>query len=939
MRLPSFFTSILVAAIVLMAAVAAPARVSQAARGPASLGSALAQVRYIYRGLSVQPPHQGRHAGHTKDRLYDQYGLLTLQNQKASVGFSDGTVLQLNQNTNAILSSHLTHVNRGEVAEYLAPGTNHRVQTAAAVASAIGTTFDVRMIGKRTVFVVLHGALQVSNPKGAVVVESNHQTSVTPGHAPLPPSPVDAQAVFAWTSGIPAPDLGEDIALDANGGQIVSFSSQREGPGNAGHVEHINDGQLTQGWESALGKTANQTVTVGFAGGSFYRISDVIIDPAATYGDPSSEDLKDFAIRVSSTTAADSAFTTVFQGTAARSDRLQHFHLPVPVRAKYVQLVAQDNYGSKERIAVAEWEVVATASLFALPAGLATDSQGFLYVADQNANRIDKLNSHGTIVAHWGSKGGGLGQFLAPQGVAVGADGTVYVADTENNRIEVFTAGGRFLRAWGGSGVDPGHFTSPVGIAVDRQGVVYVADFSADLSAPSVYYLRVQRFTAKGKLLGAWTNIADEGQTPASSGIAVDRQGNVWLTDYGTDTILKVSAAGKVLATIGGPGKTPGRFDGPMGIAVDKAGNVYVADVFNARIQRIGAGGFVQSWGQFGAGPRQFESPEGVATDSAGNLYVADTFNGRIQKLQASTGKVEAIWGKYATIPTILGQPAGIAVDPHGDVWITDSTNDRIQVRSPGGHVLAVLGYHGVLVTEHNTRGLGQFWNPQGIAIAPNGEVYVADTNNCRIQELAPRGPVGAIGNRACGIGPGQFQGPYAVALDSTGNLYVADTYSDRVLKLSPQGDLMWQYHVAGLGPGQLDYPEGIAVDHQGNVYVANYVDSTTGVFDGRIVKFSPAGKPIDTWGTPDQLGESRFFGPRGLTIDSQNHLYVADLGHNAVQELTTSGKVLAVFTLPANTLPDAVAIDKRGNLYVTDVAYQRVIKLAPTGEVLAIWT
>jgi sugar lactone lactonase YvrE len=943
MRLPPHLATIIPTVLLIVAAVLLPAHVSQAARGHAA-APPLGQVRYIYRGLTVQPPHQGRHAGHKQDPLYDQYGLLTQQNQKASVGFHDGTVLQMNQDTNAVLTAHLTQVQHGEVAEYLAPGTNHRVQTSAAVASAIGTVFDVRMAGNRTVFVVLHGALQVSNQKGAVVVKSNHETSVIPGHKPLPPSPVDALAVFAWTDGIPAPDLGEDIALDANGGQIVSFSSQRAGPADTGHVEHINDGLLTKGWESAPGKTANQTVTVGFAGGNFYRISDVIIDPAATYGDPSSEDLKNFAIRVSSTTTADSAFTTVFQGTAQRQSSLQHFHLPVPVRAKYVQLVAQDNYGSTQRIAVAEWEVVATASLFALPAGVAVDSHGFLYVADANANRIDRVNGHGTIVAHWGSKGNGNGQFVEPSGVAIGPDGNVYVADTGNGRIQVFGPSGRFLRAWGSPGVNDGQFQYLRGIAVDPKGTVYVADVSGSITNLGTFSLRIQKFSPTGKLLAAFNDLADAGRTPGSAGIAMDPQGNLWVADYGADTILKVSAQGKVLETIGGPGKTPGKFDSPVGIAVDRSGNVYVADLFNSRIQRIGSGGFVQSWGQFGSGRGQYEFPEGVAADNAGNLYVADTHGGRIEKLRASNGKVEAVWGKYATIPTILGQTNGVAVDPHGDVWVTDSTNDRVQVRSPGGQVLAVLGYHGFVHGERNTQGLGQFWNPQGIAIAPNGEVFVADTNNCRIEELAPRGPIGLLGGGKCGTGPGQFVAPYAVALDRQGNLYVADTHvgtalTDRVLKLSPNGKVLWTYHAVGLGPGKLDFPVGIAVDRAGNVYVSNRGNPLTGSTDSRIVKLSPAGKPLATWGTADPLGQSRFFGPEGLAVDGQNHLYVADLGHSAVQKLSSSGKVLAVFTLPNRAQPTAVAIDQKGDIYVADGPNQRVIKLAPTGEVLAIWT
>src|SRR5206468_3500060 len=89
----------------------------------------LAQVRYILHGLSVRPPGKGARKGAVKMALFDRYGLQTSSNQKASIGFHDGTVLHINENTDAVLSGHVTHVNRGEVAEYLAPGTDHRVET------------------------------------------------------------------------------------------------------------------------------------------------------------------------------------------------------------------------------------------------------------------------------------------------------------------------------------------------------------------------------------------------------------------------------------------------------------------------------------------------------------------------------------------------------------------------------------------------------------------------------------------------------------------------------------------------------------------------------------------------------------------------------------------------------------------------------------------
>jgi tripartite motif-containing protein 71 len=925
-----------VAAVILVATSSLPASpvAARAQAAPRGLpAGAVAQVRYIYHGLGVQPPRQARRAAHQKDPLYDQYALLTGTAEKASIGFADGTALHINQRTDAVISAHLTTVKRGEAAEYLAPGTDHAIKTDSATATSIGTTYDVSTDGSTSTFVVLHGALSVSNALGSVVVKSNQQTKVTTGHAPLPPSPVDALAVFAWTAGIPTPDLGEDIALDANGGSIVSFSSQRTDQGDAGAARHINDGLLSQGWESGTGKTSNQTVTMGFFGGNFYRISDIIIDPAATFGDPSSEDLKSFSIRVSSSGTNDASFTTIFNGTCRRKDALQHFHLPAPVRAKYVQLVAVDNYGSAKRVAVAEWEVVATASLFAQPTAVAVGPQGAVFVTDTNANRVDELSPRGRVIAQWGSKGRGPGQFVSPEGIAVDAHGTIYVVDRYNNRIEKLSPQGKFLLSFGSSGLADGQFQFPRGIAIDKNGNVYVSDLAGSITDLTTFFLRIQKFSPQGKLLKAWDFVADAGQVPSAGGMAIDRNGRLWVANPGAGTVLEVSSAGTVLRTVGSPGSGPGQFSEPTDVTVDAKGNLYVADSFNSRIQRISPSGQVMVWGKFGFARGQYALPEGLAIGPNGLLYVADTHNGRIQVLASTTGKVKTMWGKYATVPTVLGQPGGLAVDPNGNVWVTDGANDRIQVRNPNGHVAAVLGYHGVVTNAQ--RGLGQFFYPQGIAIDKQGEAYVADSDNSRIQELAPRGPIGEFGS--LGSGEGQFQIPWAVALDSAGNIYVTDAISDRVQKFSPSGKVIWSVGSSGTAPGQFSFPDGIAVDQAGNVYVANRGSGSQP--DGRIEKLGPDGKLLAVWGTSDALGQTRFAAPGGLAIDGQGNVYVADGGHDAIQKLSPDGKVLEVFEMPGpNGFPVALALDKSGNIYVADALNSRVDKLSPTGEVLAIW-
>ncbi|MBV9282865.1 MAG: discoidin domain-containing protein [Chloroflexi bacterium] len=321
----------------------------------------LGQVLFIKRGLTVRAPGARPVQGKVHMPIFARYALHTDAGQLASIRFGDGTVLHLNGGTDALLRSpNVTFVSRGEVFEALAPGTDHRVQTSSAIAAAVGTTFLVLLQGGGSYFMVQHGAVLVSNQLGSVLVKNAQGAFVLPGQPPQPAYPVDAGTESGWTRGMPAPNLGENVALDASGGYVAGYSSQRGGSygqPSPWAADFAIDGHLDSGWESAANRVHDQWIKVGFAGNATYRLSTVIVDPAATQGDPASMDLKDFEIRVSTTGTAEGNFVTVFRGTCTESDRLQAFSLPSSVRAKYVELRALDNYGNPHHLAVAEFEV------------------------------------------------------------------------------------------------------------------------------------------------------------------------------------------------------------------------------------------------------------------------------------------------------------------------------------------------------------------------------------------------------------------------------------------------------------------------------------------------------------------------------------------------------------------------------------------------------
>jgi tripartite motif-containing protein 71 len=111
---------------------------------------------------------------------------------------------------------------------------------------------------------------------------------------------------------------------------------------------------------------------------------------------------------------------------------------------------------------------------FSMPAEIAIDSSGNVYISDQDNNRIQKFDMNGIFLRTWGTGGNGDGQFSAPQGIGIDSSNNVYVADWGNNRVQKFDSDGNFLAQWGTAGNDNGEFNNPYGIGIDSGDFVYV---------------------------------------------------------------------------------------------------------------------------------------------------------------------------------------------------------------------------------------------------------------------------------------------------------------------------------------------------------------------------------------------------------------------------------------------------------------------------------
>jgi F5/8 type C domain/FecR protein len=356
---------------------------TQAASGAPSCSNSLAQVRFIHIGLRVAPPKRGYVKARVRQNLASKYALRTLKRQKASLCFRDGSILDVNQRTDAVLTDAAhTVVRRGEVNEHVMPGSSHAVQTAEAVASAIGTQFDVLRRPAVSTFVVVEGAILVQSKQGSVIVKTGQETTVRRGRAPTTPTPVDAQSVTAWASSIPPPavPVPENISLDANGGGVVSSSSKNPSPNKSGPASndpaYLEDGNLNTSWETDTGTTSGW-VKISFANGAGYSLTAGMLDCAAAGGDQT-RDLKDFQILVSASDTANGSFVKVLQGTCLQGNRVQRFDFPAPVTARYLELVATSNYGSAVATDVAELMAVGDAKPVSLRSPTPTPLSGLI---------------------------------------------------------------------------------------------------------------------------------------------------------------------------------------------------------------------------------------------------------------------------------------------------------------------------------------------------------------------------------------------------------------------------------------------------------------------------------------------------------------------------------------------------------------------------------
>ncbi len=680
------------------------------------------------------------------------------------------------------------------------------------------------------------------------------------------------------------------------------------------------------------------------------------------------------------------------------------------------------------------------------PAGVAPDGLGNLYIADTSNNRIRKVDAAGVIttVAGDGRPGSGgdggaatAAQLNSPAGVAVDSLGNLYIADQNNDRIRKVDAAGAITTVAGdgtfGYGGDGGaavaaQLNNPRGVAPDGAGNLYIADAGNN---------RIRKVDAAGVI----TTVAGDGtfgyggdggaavaaQLSSPYGVAPDGLGNLYIADRNNNRIRKVDAAGAITTVAGdgtfgsggdGGAATQAQLNYPSGVALAAAGNLYIADARNHRIRRlllsaaplpgISAGGVVLASGT----PLVNRISPNALISVFGRYFASEGTRALTPELNAAGGVADNLAGVCLEIagervPLFAVFPHQInAQAPHG---LTPGTALLDVVRGCGTPGERRSPKESVAVDPVSPAFFNFASNPDGrnpvVALHGGGPALAGPPGVVAGAALTPAAPGEIVTLFGTGFGPtepaleaGRIPGiqaplagevsfhfgpveesqllietvaaglrsPRGLALDGAGNLYIADGNLIRKVDAAT-GNIST---VAGNGTegfggdggpavaAQLDYPRGVALDGAGNLYIADSRNHRIRKVDAAGVITTVAGD-----GTEDGVGRggdggdggpavaAQLYSPWGVAPDGAGNLYIADTDNHRIRKVDAAGVISRVAGGGRNDLrddgdggpavgayltpPRAVALDAAGNLYIA--TGNRIRKVDAAGVITTV--
>jgi sugar lactone lactonase YvrE len=662
----------------------------------------------------------------------------------------------------------------------------------------------------------------------------------------------------------------------------------------------------------------------------------------------------------------------------------------------------------------------ATSAELNYPIGVAVDSAGNLYIADAFNQCIRKV-SKGVITTvagngtpgYSGDNGPAASAELAyPFGVAVDSAGNLYIADNGNNRIRKVSGG--VITTVAGNGTpgysgDNGPATSaelndPYGVAVGATGNLYIADYGNN-RIRQVSNGTITTLAGNGTQGYSGDNgAATSAELHSPSGVAVDAAGNVYIADGSNQRVREVSSG--VISTVAGNGApgysgdngpaTSAELYDPTGVALGPGGALFIADLANSRIRGLTSLGASCSASAAplvlypGASGGDFTVT--IQTSSATCTWAVQSLPSWIavsgSNVGTGSGSVTLIVAsnpgaaRTATISIAgalvqvsqssppcsyslaFGGQAFPASGGAGSVGVTAPSWCPWTASSPVSWVTVTGGASGAGNGTVTYKVAADSGGAQSSSLTIAGLSFTVDQAGATVTSLptytikafAGSGTLGYGGDNGPATGA-ELYNPTGVAVDSAGNVYIADRYNHRIRKVS-NGTIGTvagngsQGYAGDNGPAtsaQLFWPAGVAVDSAGNLYIADTGNNVIRKVSNGVITTVAGNGTFNYSGDGGPATSATLNNPTGVAVDAAGNLYIADLNNHRIRKVsngvitTVAGNGVGGFsgdngpaTSAELTYPEGVAVDFAGNLYIAD-NYTQVIREVTNGVITTV--
>jgi len=603
-----------------------------------------------------------------------------------------------------------------------------------------------------------------------------------------------------------------------------------------------------------------------------------------------------------------------------------------------------------------------------------------------------------TLAGGIGDGGAATSAQILPAGVALDAAGNLFVSEEARGRIRRVDRISGEITTYAGSGANrssgdggpalTAEIGYPRGLAFDASGNLFFADRQ---------YGKVRKVDALTGIIshvaGAVFGFSGDGGPATAAGLsqptwlAFDASGALYISDQFNGRIRRVSPAG-IISTIAGSGATSGPYlDGipaltariaPGPLAFDSAGNLFVLEDTRGTLRRIdaatgtitrvaGIGSTVFHSGDGGpATSARLRRPFGLALDSSDNLLIST--EGFLRRIDAGTGIITSIAGGGPQVPgngsggpassAYFGPILGIALDSAGDIYLADPTSYGIRRIDAATSIITAFAGAPSSLGDGGPAAYATLEEPSSV-VHRAGVTYIAEPDEGRVRRIDATGTIETLVDRL-GIGDGALgpagvlSRPEQIAYDAAGTLFIADLVHHRIRRVDAATGRITTYAGNGVaatagdgGPatqGSIYGPTGVALDSAGNLYVS---DSS---FPGLVRRVDAATGLLSTYAGPGAFGGPLGDGgpaasaaldrPRGLACDASGNLYIADSGHHRIRRVDAATGIITTVagdgfsrlggdgglaTLASLYRPGDVALDGGGNLFIADTSNHRV--------------